>query len=391
MIGDTDSTFNKLDTTHHEKNCHKLAYSMMVGSYVAAKITKYLRSLNTFRKENEKWTNLQYEKVYLELLLLAKKRYVGSLYDFNPYKKNYIDKKGVALKRRDYCKFVQDVFRDVLKCFFDDNVTVIAERITNAQNIVIDNVKDLLDNKVPFDKLILSKLLKDKYKVRDQKCTKGFNEKNIFVEDIITYEDDDFGLVEAVVRKKHTTKFDSNAFFGNVKSNQPSNTQQKPLEVYIRKTVNKKVPPSDRRVVQLNYSDIKQRMGYEVSLSKIMDPKTKESEIENVSQPHARLARKMYMRDPGSAPSSGARLQFMFVESKDPNAKQWTKAEDPEYVQKNGLKPDPVYYLEHQLKKPMIQLFELVMKDPESLFREPMRKYRNKQVGQTDITSFFKK
>jgi DNA polymerase delta subunit 1 len=101
------------------------------------------------------------------------------------------------------------------------------------------------------------------------------------------------------------------------------------------------------------------------------------------------LARRMYKRDPGSAPTSGSRLQFMFVESKNPDAKQYEKSEHPDYVRQHKLKPDPIYYLDHQLKTPMLQLFELLMDDPESLFRENMRKYRNSQVGQREISSFF--
>ena len=147
----------------------------------------------------------------------------------------------------------------------------------------------------------------------------------------------------------------------------------------------------DKLIFNLTYEDIKAKNGYVITLEKIMDPKTPESDLEKVKQPHARLARKMYKRDPGSAPSSGVRLQFMFIESKNPKAQQHEKSEHPDYVKQHNLKPDPIYYLEHQLQKPMLQLFELVMDDPESLFRDAMREYRMKQIGQKSITSFFKK
>lgn len=408
IYGDTDSTFNHLNTKHYDRNCFKLAYAMIVGSYVAAKITKYLRSINPFRAENEKWTNLQYEKVYLELLLLAKKRYVGSLYDFNPYRKKYIDKKGVAMKRRDYCKFVQETFRDILKCFFDENELIIANRIENAKNITHSAVNNLLNNKVPFEKLILTKLLKERYKVRDQKKANSFNENNIFENDIISWNLDG-ELYEGIVKKKQIVKFNANNFFHDSNNNPsnkiasnkihsnkihsnkiPSNNQQKPLIVQVTSINDKKVPSYNNIVKELRYSEIIQKRGYEITLTKIMDPNTKESELDKVTQPHARLARRLYKRDPGSAPSSGMRLQFMFVENKNPNAHQHEKSEDPAYVRTQNLKPDPIYYLEHQLKTPLMQLFTLLMDDPESLFREPMRKYRNKQIGQRDITSFFK-
>jgi DNA polymerase elongation subunit (family B) len=291
------------------------------------------------------------------------------------------------------------VFKLVLKCIFDDNEPDKNVRITRAVNAVKQAVDDLLNNKVPFEKLILSKLLKGSYKVRDQTKANSFNGTNIFVNDLIKWKHPDYGMCTGVVRKKREyNNANDNFFTKNSKSKEQmrAEAQQhatlKDLDVYLKETETKTVPedPEDM-LFHLSYSEIKSKCGYEITLEKIMDTKTTEKELEKVTQPHARLARRMYKRDPGSAPTRGSRLQFMFVQSKNPNAKQHEKSEHPEYVKEHNLKPDPIYYLEHQLKAPRLQLFELLMKDPESLFRDNMRSYRLSQLNQRDITSFFVK
>lgn len=396
IYGDTDSVFNNFNTHHHSKNFHKIAYSMITGGYVADRITEFLRSLNPYKPYGEQWTELEYEKVYLELMLLTKKRYLGSLYEFNPYKKSYIDKKGVALKRRDYCHFVHDVFKAVLKCIFDDKEPNKDIRIQRAVEVVTTAVKNLLENKIPFERLILSKLLKGRYKIRDQTKKGSFNSGTIKVDDLVKWEHSEFGMCTGTVRKKHNYSVPANNFFKQFnkaprKLEAQNRKVNKDLDVWMNESESGNMPADpDDMLFHLGYDQIKAKCGYEITLDKIMDPKTPEKELVKVTQAHARLARKMYKRDPGSAPKSGSRLQYMFVQSTNPKAKQYEKSEAPEYVIKHNLKPDPIYYLEHQLAKPMIQLFELWVKDPEILFRESMRKYRNVQVGQREISSFFK-
>ena len=107
-----------------------------------------------------------------------------------------------------------------------------------------------------------------------------------------------------------------------------------------------------------------------------------------MTQAHVRLTRRMYLRDPGSAPVSGERVPYMFV-FKQGNVLQHEKAEHPDYVKLHNLKPDPKYYLDNQLRKPIQQLFALLMTDPESLFDDLIRKYHNSATGQKELTHFF--
>jgi DNA polymerase delta subunit 1 len=131
--------------------------------------------------------------------------------------------------------------------------------------------------------------------------------------------------------------------------------------------------------------------------------------------PHFTVAEKIEQRMPGTKPKCGERVPYVFIETYNPKDQQFKKAEDPEYVKKNGLRIDVKYYLEHALTSPMQSLFELFMKDPkeelfETVWKDPdvkkalndpqiqkerkmkereMSKELNIKNGQREISSFF--
>ena len=48
-------------------------------------------------------------------------------------------------------------------------------------------------------------------------------------------------------------------------------------------------------------------------------------------------------------------------------AKTWEKAEDPIFALENNLPIDFQHYLEHHLEKPLMRIFEPIMRNPKSL------------------------
>lgn len=74
-------------------------------------------------------------------------------------------------------------------------------------------------------------------------------------------------------------------------------------------------------------------------------------------QAHAELAKRMFERDPGSAPNVGDRVPFVIVKRGE-KVPAYMKAEDPLYVVHNGLPIDTNYYLTNQLSKPLLRIFE---------------------------------
>ena len=78
--------------------------------------------------------------------------------------------------------------------------------------------------------------------------------------------------------------------------------------------------------------------------------------------PHAEVAEKLKKRDPATAPRLGDRVSYLVLAG-TAKAKVYEKAEDPLYALENDLPIDADYYLEHQLKQPLLRVFELVCGD----------------------------
>ena len=85
-------------------------------------------------------------------------------------------------------------------------------------------------------------------------------------------------------------------------------------------------------------------------------------------QPHTVLAEKIRKRDPGAAPSIGDRVPYVIVKAAK-NAKVYEKSENPLYALENSIPIDTNYYLENQLTKPLLRLFESILPDPMILLK----------------------
>jgi DNA polymerase delta subunit 1 len=89
-------------------------------------------------------------------------------------------------------------------------------------------------------------------------------------------------------------------------------------------------------------------------------------------QPHVELAEKMRKRDPGSAPALGDRVAYVIV--KGAKGDQFFKrSEDPIWVLENNIPLDTQYYLENQLSKPLLRIFEPILGERANLLRTPSK------------------
>jgi DNA polymerase delta subunit 1 len=77
-------------------------------------------------------------------------------------------------------------------------------------------------------------------------------------------------------------------------------------------------------------------------------------------QAHVELAEKMRKRDPGSAPALGDRVPFVIVKGLK-GAAAYERSEDPLYVLEHGVPIDSRYYLDNQLSKPLMRIFEPIL------------------------------
>ncbi|KAF7294521.1 DNA polymerase [Mycena kentingensis (nom. inval.)] len=77
-------------------------------------------------------------------------------------------------------------------------------------------------------------------------------------------------------------------------------------------------------------------------------------------QAHVELAERMKKRDAGSAPALGDRVAYVIIKGMK-GAPAYDKSEDPLYVLENNVPIDTKYYLENQLSKPLMRIFEPIL------------------------------
>ena len=156
IYGDTDSvffTFNLRDPVTGEDIRGKKALEITIEiAQDAAKLcTEFLKLP----------MELTYEKTLMPFILLSKKKYVGMLYetDINKGKLKYM---GLSLKRRDSCDYLKDIYGGILNILMKEN------NIGNAIEFLNYSLNELIEGKVPMDKLTITRALRSDYKNPNQ-------------------------------------------------------------------------------------------------------------------------------------------------------------------------------------------------------------------------------
>lgn len=72
----------------------------------------------------------------------------------------------------------------------------------------------------------------------------------------------------------------------------------------------------------------------------------------------------MRERDEASAPTVGDRVAYVMVKGVH-GSKNYEKSEDPLYVLQNNIPIDYQFYLNNQIKQPLLRLFEPILTKPE--------------------------
>jgi len=140
IYGDTDSIFIKFPTKD-------LSQAIELGQKAAERITSLCR----------KPYKIEYEKTFFPFILFCRKRYMGLKYetDINKCKRASM---GIALKRRDSAPIVKDIYGGALDILMEER------SLKNAQKFVQDSLVEVLQNKIPLEKFVITKQLRDDYK-----------------------------------------------------------------------------------------------------------------------------------------------------------------------------------------------------------------------------------
>ena len=242
IVHNTDSvffTFNLKTTEGEEIRGQKaLEITIELAKEAGEMATKFLKKPH----------DLEYEKTFMPFCLLSKKRYVGMLYENDPNKGSR-KSMGIVLKRRDNAPIVKDVYGGIIDILMKE------KNIQKAVEFLQTSLQNIIEEKYPMDKLIITKSLRSNYK----------NPKQIA---------------------------------------------------------------------------------------------------------HKVLADRMGRRDPGNKPSSGDRIPFVYIETKNKTALQGDKIEHPEYIVKNKIRPNYSFYITNQIMKPVQQVFALVLEDIDAFKRQ---------------------
>jgi DNA polymerase elongation subunit (family B) len=104
--------------------------------------------------------------------------------------------------------------------------------------------------------------------------------------------------------------------------------------------------------------------------------------ISFVKQAHVQLAARMAIRDPGNKPQLNDRIPYVAIEiQSEKKLLQGDVIEHPEYIIKNNLKIDYLFYLTNQIMNPSIQFLKLIVDEPDKIFKEYCDKIKkNKEL-----------
>jgi DNA polymerase elongation subunit (family B) len=150
IVHNTDSVMVEFDVQGRTGK-EAIEYSWKLGEEAAEQCTRL------FKKPN----NLELEKVYCPYFLYSKKRYAAKLWTKEKngeMKMNYIDIKGLQVVRRDNTPFVRETCKELL------DVILESKNPEGAIELARKRAVELLDGRVPNEKLVLSQKLADAYK-----------------------------------------------------------------------------------------------------------------------------------------------------------------------------------------------------------------------------------
>jgi DNA polymerase elongation subunit (family B) len=151
IVHNTDSVFFKfnLKTTQGKRIINKqaLIYTIELAKQAGELATKFLKKPH----------DLEYEKTFWPFNLLSKKRYDGMLYEEDP-EKCKLKSMGNVLKRRDNAPIVKDIYGGVVNILMKD------KSLPKSIKFVNESLQNMIEEKYPIEKLLVTKSLRGYYK-----------------------------------------------------------------------------------------------------------------------------------------------------------------------------------------------------------------------------------
>ena len=349
--GDTDSVFINFTDTIKKRNPGKeltekelLAGSIEIGEEAAAHINSHMKAPQ----------NIEYEKTFWPFCIFSKKRYFGNKYEFDldKYKQTSM---GIVLKRRDNAPIVKTIYGGVI------DIILNKRNVEDSKKYFKSAIKDLLDGNVDISQLVISKTVKTDYANPTQIAHKVLADR---------MGERDPG-------------------------NKPQSNDRIPY-CYIEtsnlkcKICNSKVNPDKCKCTTCMGVFCYYHLGnHTAQCKKICRFCRVEEGLERCGTCTGYYCKKCFKKHQ-------LRTDKYKVQHNDKCKKilptkllQGDTIEHPQYITENKLKIDYNYYLTNQIEKPVFQIFELVMKNPEKIIEDLVREQKNKKNGNASIKQWF--
>jgi DNA polymerase I len=140
IYGDTDSVMVKV-------SFETLDEAKMLGETIAKDVTNYLKGV----------MELDFEKIFKRFLPLTKKRYAAWCFEIaNGGWNEKIETKGIETVRRDWCDLTSETIEKVLEIILKEN------DIKKAVKYFKCVVNEIIEGKIPIDKLVITKTMTKK-------------------------------------------------------------------------------------------------------------------------------------------------------------------------------------------------------------------------------------
>ena len=325
-----------------------LEESIKIGQEAAENINKHMKAPQ----------NIEYEKTFWPFCIFSKKRYFGNKYEHNieKYKQTSM---GIVLKRRDNAPIVKTIYGGVI------DIILNKRNIEDSKKFFYNSIKDLLDGNVDITQLVISKTVKTDYSNPNQIAHKVLADR---------MGERDPG-------------------------NKPQSNDRIPY-CYIDtsnilcKICNTKVNPEKCKCIACMSVYCYYHLGnHRESCNKIC--RFCKSSCEKTSLINCLTCNGWYCNKCHDKHKlrKDKYKKIHHDKCKKPltyKLLQGDTIENPQYVSEKKLKIDYNYYLTHQIEKPVYQIFELVMKNPETIISDLVRKMNNSKSGNHSIRDWLK-
>lgn len=353
VYGDTDSIF--VDFTGYIKkqfgndltDKEMLQKTIDVGKEAGLCVTSKLK----------KPQDLEYEKVFWPFCIFSKKRYFGNKYehDVDNYKQTSM---GIVLKRRDNAPIVKDIYSGVI------DIILNKKNIDAAIVYFKDEINKLMNGDVDIMKLVISKTIRAEYANPNQIAHKVLADR---------MGERDPG-------------------------NKPCSNDRIPY-CYIEeaslkcKICSKKVNPKQCKCIdcmELYCSNHLHNHRKECKIKcRFCKKPVSDCEIKKCMTCKGRYCDGCFKKHRIKKDKFGRESNDKCKKPLTTKILQGDILETPEYIKQNNIKIDYRYYLDHQIEKPVMQIFELVVPNSKSIIEDIIRKDTNKKKGTQEITKWF--